>query len=498
MGLIMVRRERDRAEDSSRQAKQAVDHFVARVSEDKILNQPGLNPLRKELLQDTQRFYEDFLNRRSGDRSFRVEVAAARARVAQITGLIGSTTEAIGQYQQAVTLWDDLVAAQPTRTVYQEELARILNEQGTVIMRLSGHRDEALRIFHRAQDLIQSIVADTRSVTADRQLSIALQNIAGIQLGQGQLTEGATSIRQSLKIDSKLAAEDPRLLDLQLSLARGHAILGQILAAQPEGSEPALAEYQQAVERLEKITREHPQLPEQACELAFFLGDMNRLQQTAGQFDSALATLSKAVEILERIDHQYPGILDYQGGLARAYNMMSNLHRYRHEPTEALAFAEKAQTMLQRLIALNPDDDNLRLDLANSQNNLGRLLQQTGEPIEALRSFQRAVDLYESISELDPRNNYNLGCNIALSIPLIGVKNGSGGTVDVSKLSKSDQLRRERYGKRAIEVLRQAAEGGFLTLDLLQSDTDFNPIRDRSDFQDLIKEVEKKTGNAAK
>ena len=92
------------------------------------------------------------------------------------------------------------------------------------------------------------------------------------------------------------------------------------------------------------------------------------------------------------------------------------LHRHRREPDEAIAFAQKAQnfarTTRSRCTLTMPICD---IELAKSQNNLGRVLQQTGEPVEALRSFQRAVDLYESMPELDPRNSYNLACNIALS-----------------------------------------------------------------------------------
>ena len=63
----MARRERDRAEESFRQARQAVNQFFTRVSEERLLNQPGLHPLRKGLLQDAQRFYEDFLHQRGND-----------------------------------------------------------------------------------------------------------------------------------------------------------------------------------------------------------------------------------------------------------------------------------------------------------------------------------------------------------------------------------------------------------------------------------------------
>ena len=38
--------------------------------------------------------------------------------------MIGSTTEAIDQFQQAVALWDNLVAAEPANPIYREELAQ--------------------------------------------------------------------------------------------------------------------------------------------------------------------------------------------------------------------------------------------------------------------------------------------------------------------------------------------------------------------------------------
>ena len=95
-------------------------------------------------------------------------------------------------------------------------------------------------------------------------------------------------------------------------------------------------------------------------------------------------------------------------------------------------------------------------------------------------------------------STYNLACNIALCIPLIGVKNGSGDMVDVSKLSKGDLLRRERYGNRAVELLHRAWEGGFLDLDILQSGTDLDSIRDRSDFQLLMDEIAAETSSSKK
>lgn len=212
-----------------------------------------------------------------------------------------------------------------------------------------------------------------------------------------------------------------------------------------------------------------------------------------GKLDSALKSSERAIGIFQRLDRQYPGVLNYQGGLAGTCNQLSDLHRRRHEPAEALTLAQRARDMLKQLIPKHPDDTMIRTELAKSFNSIGRLLEETAEPVEALQSFQRAVDLYESMPDLDDRSEYSLACNLALSVPLIGVKNGMQGTVDAAKLSKADQLRRERYGSRVVEVLRRILERGSLDLDVLQSDTDLDPIRDRNDFQELLKNVEEKT-----
>ncbi len=492
--LILTRRERDCAEESSRQARNAVNQFFTRVSEERLLNQPGLHPLRQTLLQDAHRFYEQFLEEHNGDPTLRAELAAASSRVARITREIGSPAQAVPRFQQAVALWESLVAAQPGDAVYQEELAGTLNDLGAVLVRLGGRRDEALRTFRRAQDLLEPLIAaDPQPVSRRQELSLILQNIAPIQQDRGQAEEAIKDLERSLAIESQLAAEDPTALDPRISMAKAHDLLGQVLVEQPEGSEPALEACQKAVELLEAVTRDRPDLADPSYRLAIYLGDLNVAQQMAGKLDSALKSVHKAVAILERLDRQYPGVLEYQGGLASTYNMLSELHRRRREPVESLAIGQKARTWLERLVAEHPKDIDSRVDLAKAHSNIARCFQQMSDPVEALRSFQAPFNSYESLPQFDPRNCYGLACNFALCIPLIGAKPGSKGAYDLDVLTRDDRFRRQKYGDRAVELLRRAVKGGFPDLEILESDNDLDPLRDRPDFQELIKKLEKES-----
>jgi non-specific serine/threonine protein kinase/serine/threonine-protein kinase len=499
IGLIRARRERDRAEISFGQARQAVDEFVTRISNERLLDQPRLRPLRMALLQDADRFYRDFLNQRGGDRPRRPELASARSHVAKIASLSGLASEASLQYQQAIALWESLVASQPHVRRYQESLARSLGELGRVLIHVDGRADEALYALRRARGVIEPLAsADPPSFSLRHELSLILQNIAQIERDQGQTEQASQSIQRSLAIESQLAKEDPHALDPQVSMARAEGTLAQLLIGQPDGLEPATAALEQAVELLESVTKKRPDLPDQAYELAMFQSDLSSFQQMADKLDSALASARKSVAILERLDQQYPSVLNYRRGLGSAYNMMSEIHRRRREMAEAIAFAQQARTLFEQLGAEHPDDLYARIELAKSHTMIGRMLQQTGEPVEALRSFRLAIDLYESIDNLDPRNAYNLVCNLALCIRLIGMKIGSENSPASANLSKSDQRRRQVYGDRAVEVLRRAVANGFPNAETLQVDADIDSIRDRSDFQSLKKNVEENAATSRK
>ena len=493
-GFVLTRRELDRARSSAVWARQSVNQFFNRVRKERLFRQPGLDPLRKSLLEDARQFYEGFIADSSNDRRLRPELAAAYTFLAQITAELEAPDHAVGTFQQAAALWENLIAGEPENVNYQEKLARTLTDLGECLVQLKGRNDEALDAFRRARGLLGPLVTDEPDSALRRhELGLILQNIAQILFNQGHFQEAVATIEQVLAIESRLVAENPGNLDSGLSLAKARGLLAEALVTQPDGVAPALESQTAAVEILDRITHEHPDLADPLLQLAIYLGHLSAVQQMAGKLDSALKSSEKAVGIFERLDRQYPDVLDYQGGLAGACNLSSDIHRRRHEPAEALTLAQRARDMLKQLVVKHPNDTITRTELAKSYNGIGRLLQEAGEPVEALQSFQRAVDLYESTPDLDDRYEYSLACNLALSVSLIGMKNGMQGTVDAIKLSKADRLRRERYGSRVVELLRRILDRGSLDLDVLQADDDLDPVRDRNDFQDLLRDAEEKT-----
>ncbi|MCH8333566.1 protein kinase, partial [Candidatus Sumerlaeota bacterium] len=73
-----------RAEENFRQARGVVDDFFTRISQSALLNEPTMQPLRRELLESALEYYTSFAATESDDPQVRAELAAASLRVYEI------------------------------------------------------------------------------------------------------------------------------------------------------------------------------------------------------------------------------------------------------------------------------------------------------------------------------------------------------------------------------------------------------------------------------
>jgi serine/threonine protein kinase len=121
--------QRRQAESSFHLAHQAVNDFCMRV-DDALVDVPGLQSLRKKILESGLNYYQTFLNQRAHDPKIKEELAAAQFRVGQITSAIGSKEDALAAYEKAQALYLELLHDQPMHIPYLTELAHTHNNKG--------------------------------------------------------------------------------------------------------------------------------------------------------------------------------------------------------------------------------------------------------------------------------------------------------------------------------------------------------------------------------
>jgi tetratricopeptide (TPR) repeat protein len=124
---------RREAEGSFQQAHQIVDRICLRLSEDRLSALPGLQPLRKEILEIGLKYYQDFVAKRGNDPAIKAELARAHFSLGNVNSLIGTKREALASYDQARKIYEELLAEEPADATYREQLARTCLNAGCVL-----------------------------------------------------------------------------------------------------------------------------------------------------------------------------------------------------------------------------------------------------------------------------------------------------------------------------------------------------------------------------
>jgi tetratricopeptide (TPR) repeat protein len=147
IATVLIERERARTEENFRKARAVVDTYFTTVSESKLLDVPGLQPLRKELLDAARQYYRDFLEEHGRDRSVRKEAAAASFRAGYIAATLGDARGAVEPYETATRLYEQLARDEPQVREHRRSLALCKGALAFVSETLEG--PEAALARHR-------------------------------------------------------------------------------------------------------------------------------------------------------------------------------------------------------------------------------------------------------------------------------------------------------------------------------------------------------------
>lgn len=452
--LLTAANERERlakqkAEENFQLAKQAVDDYHTKVSEDVLLQEPGMQPLRKKLLESASAYYAKFVNDRAEDPGLRGESGRAQFRLAQITGDIGSRPESIEKLQKAAAVFESL----PANQGYQADLAATYHHLGR-LYRTTDKLKESDEYYEKANKLWQSLAdakpndvalqaglartlmgvgnnhQDTsqpgkaraaweKSLKAwetiaksgparpeyQREIAINQFNLGILYQDQaGKEIETIKLLRDALAIQKKLVEDAPNVSKYQNDLAATNYVLAKSLGASYDTRGESRKHFREAAERWQKLVDVHPAVVEYQTRLADAYFDLASALRVEQDWAEAETIGRKAVEVQRKLSDTHKDDGKHLGNLANGLSALAFIcgnNRKEDRSREAEEAFTEALGIQEPRAASQATPYNVR-DLARTLNRLGMYQVSRQREEKAADTFKRAAKHWESLTKINP------------------------------------------------------------------------------------------------
>lgn len=385
--------------------RRIVDDLFTRVSEDTLLNQPGMQPLRRDLLRRARDYYEEFLVQSGGNQAIEDELALAHFRVGVISEEIESAGKALPCYAEARHIQARLAAADPQNADRLKALGDTLNAVGRALQKQQKLED-ALKAYFQAVEVRRRLaelapgVAEYRRTLANTLMNIGLAEMERGAASARDYMEQAQAIREQLLAAGcsdpklrrdlamghfnllKLAAQNRQMESAEASLKKARTLFEELRHADPNDLN---ARYQLAVclrleadllcERLQKAERTAATLSGKQREEA--------RRHSVQEREEALALYGKARAEMEALAEGNPSVSEYRFALARIHVNLALTEREQGRLEAAGASFDRAWTLLRALVAECAGNPRYRRELAQMAEALEQYHPQAARRAEA-------------------------------------------------------------------------------------------------------------------
>jgi serine/threonine protein kinase/tetratricopeptide (TPR) repeat protein len=389
-------RQRDLARANFYKAHQAVDTYFTEVSEDQLLDQPGLQPLRYKLLKSALQYYQGFVEERSADPSLQRELAEAYRRVGSITSEIGSMDEAEPPLRQAIGLFQSLLEGTPNDEELQCGLARSYQVLAYV-QAFGSQAAHAKESAERAVALLEKLrMAHPKVSQYGRWLGQSYDTIGISLVATGQYAEAKPFHVQAVEVLSETSRQAPADAEVKTSwgLAYAHLGVAHHYLAQREAEEEAL---RQAIAIYQPIVDKYPANARFRNELAKSSGSLGMLRYDMGHPSLAEESFQSAFLLLEKLAEENPTVLEYRTHLANTLGRIGEVKSARDQPGRAERFYRRSITRYEELNRQDPRNVKRLIGLAWVYYRLGCLQAAGGQRNDGLRLCQKAHEIQAQV-----------------------------------------------------------------------------------------------------
>jgi serine/threonine protein kinase len=396
-------------------AHQAVNDYFTSVSDSPELDQPGLQILRKKLLEAALQHYEDFLKQQSDDPGLQAEMAATYFRLGQIYHQIDRNEDALAALKKGLATARRFRRDYPDLKELQKKWAGFWKGDDALTSGMAMPRD--LRAaFHSLQ---QALLLWEDLVHDHPQERTFKSDLAGLYWYTGQLLENTpgqraqaiAQYRKGCDTFRGLLLEDPAVRPYRAGLAECAFELAQLLEA-AGGHQEAVAAFDEALALREKLVAEFPAVPLYQIALVRSLAARcARLART--DTPEAEKAVRRAIQISQALAEEFPTVPLYQQRLSGGYRQLIDLlHAGGRHPQAEQAAAEARQVLVEvsrkaaqsyeKWLARHPKEPAYLRGAAESYRQLAQCLKSDGQLVEAEKASCRALTLQGQLADAAP------------------------------------------------------------------------------------------------
>jgi len=456
------------------QARQMLDKLGLQIAES-LRDVPGADDVHKGLLNDTKRYYLDFIDETKNDPKLQIDAAVTYGKIGDLAAERYSFEESLEAHQKSEAILQALAAADAGDFSAQRQLALAENNVGLALRRL-GRMEPAREQFERAIRRDERLLARTpHDGELDVNLALAQCNLgllehemhrpaaasAAFQEGIGRLSRvlearshtpvGKDEKEELISLKQKLASAYNNLAAVYLNerpaeAARLHAgALDLLHAASNESSgnlslrrdlgltmhnlgsafsrnkqpEAARAAFEQAIAIREELVRLAPARSLYLSDLATSLNNLGMLESRSNAFGEAKAAFARSLTAYDSLEGQYPSDAAIQSHLGGVYNNLGLVEEKLGELQAAADAFQNAVKHQRAALAQSADLPNSRAFLGKHYESQVRILRKLGRTDEADGKVREAATLgytLASVSDYD-KNGSGVDRNSSLLYP---------------------------------------------------------------------------------
>ncbi|MCP4784581.1 MAG: protein kinase [Fuerstiella sp.] len=396
IGLYEVSVARDEAETELRTAISVVDDLLVSVSEETLLNQPGMQPLKEGLLKKALAYLQGFIERRGDDPQIRVEIASVWYSVALIQQQIRDPKAALGSLRNARQIYARMPDSDPS---IQRALAQAWNVEGQVL-KATAEYESAAKAFEEALSLRRELASTTNDSLSHRQLANTIMNAAllkkDLAIHEGTvdlhlLSPALGELQKAQAIRQMLLTDEPRNVAVLRDVAVGAFNIATLYHESFDEQRDPVATagaFQTAVDAFGTLrSADSSSLNDQYLEAVSW----RLLADNLTGDELAIQAYSRAEELAQQLSVRNPDVVDWRLEFSKGLvNYGVRLASIAEDEASLLKLTE-ATRHLRNLATIDSRATEISRELGLALHMAGLVHDQLGDSKRAIESLQEAI-----------------------------------------------------------------------------------------------------------